>query len=302
VSVFQSNCYQLPKAENAATQQRRTTSEKESYEVVLVNIDDIKIFRWVRPLDKKHVKRLAASIRDDGIKQPIHLFKLDYPEHGYGIASGHHRFEAMKLLKKTSIPAFILTRDQAEVALWSLILLQPGLGILERSEAIVGYIKARSKLPTVNRLLPKGGKQPHDKGFSKTSAELGYSRKLIASAHKHDALSSDIKETIKNAPHLNKRSILNRLCAMSSDADRREYLDANPSKEPKRKKAKAQDDRVRELTPNAKRRKRKFNARMEKLREKLNSSAFKGYFFGSDYKVRKAFVRRFLLKPGRSDS
>jgi ParB family transcriptional regulator, chromosome partitioning protein len=297
MSGFQANLIQTKKREGLPVSEDSATSVENSYKVVFVKINDIKLFRRVRPLNRKKIKQLAVAIEDHGLKEPIHLFKY---HDGYGIASGHHRYEATKLLGWSAIPAFIIAKDQAEAALWSLNLHRSDLGILERSEAIVGYIEARSKLPAAGKSPPRGGRQPHDKGYSKIAATLAFSRKIVAEAHRHVALPNAIKKTIKKTPHLNKRSILNQLCDMSSDTERQKFIEACSSTSRKRKKEDKsikghKASRRKKPVTEAKRSRTLFILRVALLLRKWKRSDVKRCFDRMGNEVRKEFVRRTIL-------
>jgi ParB family transcriptional regulator, chromosome partitioning protein len=151
-----------------------------SEKVISVKIADITLRHRIRELDDKVVRRLMASIRDQGLRSPIHLFRLDHPKDSYGIAAGHHRLEAMIRLGFTSIPAFVLTKQEAAAWQESENIDRSELKILERSEGIVRYKLARLRLPRVNSSVSKGGRQPNDKGYSQLAKRLGCERRCCS--------------------------------------------------------------------------------------------------------------------------
>lgn len=63
------------------------------------NPDNVKIFNMAK------IDALAKNIEEDGFMGAIEVVKLD--DDKYEILSGHRRFEAMKLLKRKTIPAII---------------------------------------------------------------------------------------------------------------------------------------------------------------------------------------------------
>ena len=69
--------------------------------------------------DKEALEELAASIRENGLLQPILV--REYGEGRYQIIAGERRFRACKLAEIEEIPAIILERDDRKVAELSLI-------------------------------------------------------------------------------------------------------------------------------------------------------------------------------------
>ncbi|MBQ9070514.1 MAG: ParB/RepB/Spo0J family partition protein [Clostridia bacterium] len=69
--------------------------------------------------DKEALEELAASIRENGLLQPILV--REYGEGRYQIIAGERRFRACKLAEIEEIPAIILERDDKKVAELSLI-------------------------------------------------------------------------------------------------------------------------------------------------------------------------------------
>ena len=62
--------------------------------------------------DEEKMSLLVASIRDEGLNQPI---KLTHSEDGYDVVFGHRRLEACKRLGWREIPAIIASGDEAHV-------------------------------------------------------------------------------------------------------------------------------------------------------------------------------------------
>lgn len=69
--------------------------------------------------DKEALEELAASIKENGLLQPILV--REYGEGRYQIIAGERRFRASKLAELDEIPAIILDRDDRKVAEISLI-------------------------------------------------------------------------------------------------------------------------------------------------------------------------------------
>ena len=69
--------------------------------------------------DKEALEELAASIKENGLLQPILV--REYGEGRYQIIAGERRFRASKMAELEEIPAIILDRDDRKVAELSLI-------------------------------------------------------------------------------------------------------------------------------------------------------------------------------------
>ncbi len=69
--------------------------------------------------DKSALEELAASIRENGLLQPILV--REYGEGRYQIIAGERRFRASKIAGLTEIPAIILEKDDRDVAEIALI-------------------------------------------------------------------------------------------------------------------------------------------------------------------------------------
>ena len=69
--------------------------------------------------DKEALEQLAASIKENGLLQPILV--REYGEGRYQIIAGERRFRASKLAGLTEIPAIVLERDDRRAAQISLI-------------------------------------------------------------------------------------------------------------------------------------------------------------------------------------
>jgi hypothetical protein len=183
----------------------------------IVKLEDIILEAQAsRPVDQKKVNQIAKSMVDQGLLQPIHLFRL---------AAGQHRLQAARDLGFVDIPAIILRRNQARAWRPSENLHRKGLRALEWSESVVEYAKSREALKNVQP-VPKcrGGEQPNEKGYKKLADETGFDRKRIAEAFRHQALSNSVKGIVRKSNSLNKRSTLNTLSDLTSEAEQLQYL------------------------------------------------------------------------------
>jgi ParB family transcriptional regulator, chromosome partitioning protein len=192
---------------------------------VLINIDDIVLANSGRKIDDRKVKQLERSITDQGLRHPIHIYKLRNLHKGkFGLAAGQHRLRALKNLGFQSVSAVIITRKEAKAWRPSENLHRNDLSPLETSQAIVDYARARRHLPNVDDEISKGGKQPKDRGYKKLAKAIGYDRKRIAEAHAHAALSDSVKKMVLMRPRFNKRTELNLLTKMKTDKEQLRYI------------------------------------------------------------------------------
>jgi ParB family chromosome partitioning protein len=94
-----------------------------SHDIKEVPIDEIRFGqyqdRWPGMQESRGISKLAESIRQEGLHQPIGVVVLRHPEFMYDLSYGHRRLAAHKQLGLTSIHAVIYT-DQKEAALATL--------------------------------------------------------------------------------------------------------------------------------------------------------------------------------------
>jgi ParB family chromosome partitioning protein len=84
----------------------------------LLSLPSIDIPPGRRQPDKQVVKRLAASIKEIGLQQPISVRR---PVKGqYQLIAGLHRLEAVRSLGKGSILASVVTCDDTAARLWEI--------------------------------------------------------------------------------------------------------------------------------------------------------------------------------------
>lgn len=97
---------------------------------------------------------LAASIRENGLLQPVTVRPLDS---GYELIMGERRYRACKLLGHTHIEAFILPADDAESAMLALVenVQRQNLHFFEEAQAYSRLIGQGMAQETLARLLGK---------------------------------------------------------------------------------------------------------------------------------------------------
>lgn len=193
--------------------------------VRLIPIEKVVIEGDGRRISKVGLQQLKLSIADQGLITPIQLYRLKGPEEKYGISAGRKRFRAVSALGFQTVPATIMDREAAKAWKASENLHRAGKNALGVSQDIVEYAEARKTLKYVVNELPRGGRQPHDRGYKRLAKEIGFDRKRIAEAYSHASLPSSIrKRVLKNSGKLNNRATLNALCRLSSEKEQRAYL------------------------------------------------------------------------------
>ena len=84
-----------------------------------IPIDDIEIGDDRREVDREAVDRLAASIEKMGLQYEITVLKKN-DEGRYRLVAGRHRIEAMRLLGRPGILAYIVDMTMEEARLWEI--------------------------------------------------------------------------------------------------------------------------------------------------------------------------------------
>ena len=119
----------------------------------LYDLDSIKCDNY-RPLNEEAVEKLCASIKEVGLKEPIHLFEVAATKELY-VISGHHRLEALKKVKRDKshahkiFQALVTTGSESELYSLKTVegsvisnMLRTDLGIIDRAQA---YLRLKNK-------------------------------------------------------------------------------------------------------------------------------------------------------------
>lgn len=255
---------------------------------VLVNVEDIVLGNAGRKIDDRKVKQLERSIADQGLRHPIHVYKL--PNGKFGLAAGQHRLRAFKNLGFQTIPAVIIKREQAKAWRASENLHRNDLNALEKSLEIVKYAEEREHLPNV-KAVTKGGKQPHDKGYAKLAKATGYDRKRIAEAHAHAALPKSIKKAILGRRKLNTRATLNHLAEMKTEEEQLRFIRGHSSAQRGSKATKKIGKPTPSKVPKSK---RIDSIAVAVLKRKWKATPFRSFYEKQPAHARKDFVRQML--------
>ncbi|MGP0089387.1 MAG: ParB/RepB/Spo0J family partition protein [Xanthobacteraceae bacterium] len=184
-------------ASGSATKPGSNTTLK----TIRIPIASIVVPKGSREIDQDEVFAIAESITKIGLQTPIQVRSVTLKATGkshWRLVSGQHRIEAMKLLKKEYIEAFVVVggKDQARLRTIAENLFRADLTVLERAEHIVEW---GQRLKGAQSEHPRGGKQPHDAGVSRIAGGLGISRAKVWRAQKIAAIDPKAKVAAKAA-------------------------------------------------------------------------------------------------------
>ena len=166
--------------------------------IVKFRVADVQVVGEHRPLVQKKVQSIAKSMKAIGQKTPItvHMSKK-----GPGLDAGHHRLAAAKSLGWETIDCFVTTDDMIGRKLWTIAenLHRAGLTKQQRAEQVAKWDKLIKERDKDAQVKHPGGRQPHDKGVSKTAKDLGISRDEVRRSKKIASISRKGKKAIKSA-------------------------------------------------------------------------------------------------------
>jgi ParB family chromosome partitioning protein len=188
------------------------------------------------------------------------------------------------------VPAVIIKRVQAKAWRASENLHRNDLSALEKSLAIVEYAKEREWLPNVRAEVTKGGKQPHDKGYSRLAKALGYHRNRVAEAHAHASLPKSIQKAILERRKLNTSATLNRLVEMETEEDQLHFIRVDSHAEQSKNKPAMKIGKP----SKAPKKKSKDSMALAALKSKWKATPFRHFYETQPAGVRKEFVRQVL--------
>ncbi len=158
-------------------------------EIISCYTDDIEVGERQRPLSEEGVSRLAVSMKELGLRQPINIRVVDEMEIGGEIVegvpvliAGRHRLEAAKRLGWTHIDCCVLDDGNVDAELWEV---SENLHRLDLTrEQRDQHIRRYAELLTAKRSLPpqdatpmelrKDGRRKgpqHEKGVARQIAE-----------------------------------------------------------------------------------------------------------------------------------
>lgn len=165
-------------SEGVLEQINAPTSENGEY-IININLSDIDINKNQprKNFDKESLDELAASIKENGLLQPIAVQKVG---DRFQIIAGERRFRAFKLLNEKKIPAIIKNLSRQQVMQLALIenLQREDLTAIEEAEAM-------------KALMDEFGLTQQE-----LAQKLGKARSSIANSLRLLELSSDVKRLV----------------------------------------------------------------------------------------------------------
>lgn len=171
-------------------------------DVLDIIIENISIPPRLRALDPKQVERLAGSIRDIGLKQPIsvRLAKSAMTEDGEIIESkpllvaGRHRLEALKALGRSHAPCIEVTDDDLIAELWEIDenLIRAELSPAQKAQHLARRKELWTAIQSGNTVSGLGGRG--NTSFASETATVAGISKQSVNEHiaRADALGDDI--------------------------------------------------------------------------------------------------------------
>lgn len=164
-----------------------------------IQISSIEVSDKRRPLNTDAVNRLAASIKEIGLKTPITILDVSDGEK-LELVAGHHRLAAVRQLGWSQIPALVIEGNRLEAEMWEIAenLHRAELTALERDEQIAKWLELSAA--RVSQLgTPSGGIQPNEKGVRKGAAEIGVSKNDASRAKQVSSLTDEAKQAAVDA-------------------------------------------------------------------------------------------------------
>jgi ParB family transcriptional regulator, chromosome partitioning protein len=157
-----------------------------------IPIANIRILRERRPLVKEKIRVLAESMDEIGLKTPI---TVRARRKGPVLVVGRHRLEAAKSLKWTAIRCFVFDGTKIDAELWTVSenLHRAELTALNHAEELEKWEQLLKVRNQGAQAAQPGGRQPHDKGVSKTAKALGTSREQVQRSRKIASISPAAK-------------------------------------------------------------------------------------------------------------
>jgi ParB-like chromosome segregation protein Spo0J len=173
--------------------------------------------RWLaearRSVNEAVVKRLAESIDEVGLCEPITVLDRKNLHSKYKLVAGLHRLEAHKLLGRPGIDAVITNMTKRKARLWELSenLHRSELTVLERDAALAEWISLTDQTaqsgPIESKRSDGKGHRP-ESGINAAARELGITRQDAQRAVQVASLSDEAKTAARETGLDDNRSVL----------------------------------------------------------------------------------------------
>jgi ParB family transcriptional regulator, chromosome partitioning protein len=161
-----------------------------------IRVDEIKVLAGHRPIIEKKLRVITDSMAKIGLKTPITVHPT---KEKFKLVAGRYRLEAAKSLGWTEIDAFVMDGDKIERRLWRIAedLHRAELNLLQRASRVKKWERLAPELDNNVETAQPGGRQPEDKGISKTAKQLGTTREHIRRSRAVAAISTKAKKAAK---------------------------------------------------------------------------------------------------------
>ncbi len=195
------NCLCIKSAERINVMSKR--QKRTNADVHRILIDDIVVREERRAIDSETVAAIADSMAEIGQRMPITVRARkgrDYSAEKVPVlVAGQHRLEAAKLLGWKRISAVYLDGDKRDARLWEIAenLHRSELSALDRAELVCEWADLIDARHEAGQLAQPGGRQPKDKGISKTARRLNLSREKIRRSKVIAGISAEAKSKAK---------------------------------------------------------------------------------------------------------
>jgi ParB-like chromosome segregation protein Spo0J len=165
---------------------------------IRARVKDIIVPNNHRPLNKDKLPIIAASMDTIGLKTPI---TVRNSKKGLVLVTGRHRLEAARSLGWSRISCLVMDSQKIERQLWIVAenLHRAGLTKLQRADQVERWDGLVKQQAMGAQLAQPGGRQPHDKGISRTAKQLGTTRDDVRRSKKIAHLSRKAKMAVKAA-------------------------------------------------------------------------------------------------------
>jgi ParB family chromosome partitioning protein len=193
-----------------------------------MRVDDIYVDDHRRPLDLKAVEILKDSITRLGLLNPITITRRDGVDYfGDGdlvdnvpvLVAGRHRLAAVKALGHERIEAFMVQYGDIDARLAEISenLHRAELTVQERSDQIAEWVRLVADKNKGVQVEHPSNQQPHDKGISAATRELGIDRAKVVRAVQIASIGDEAKGAAAAAGLADNQSALLEIAAAPQD-------------------------------------------------------------------------------------